>query len=591
MNGKRIIGPGIGAQRHLTPIVTILAGAIISFIGFALALGLDRQMIRTEFEKGAENRFETIKREIESNLHAVVSLRAFFDSARDIDRSEFRDFVGPHLLLLPSIQAIEWIPCVHHFERMVYEAAVRRQTGLSDFQITELETQGKMVRAAEREEYFPVYFVEPFKGNEIALGFDLASNAMRKEALKKSRDTKEMVATGRITLVQETAGQFGFLVFAPVYHRDVTEQSVKGRGEKLKGFALGVFRIGDIVEKSLKHLEPEAIDIYIYDKSADSEEESFLYFHPSGAGKTPLSSMPKGEAGPDGRSDLQNAKTFDIANRKWLILLKAAPDFVNARKTWQAWGVLTAGLLLTASLASYLLVHKRAAEGLRDSEEKFRTLVNNAPDAIFVGTRGCFAYVNEAALRLFGATLQEQLLDRPVMDRIHTDFHASVLERIRLLDKEKFPVSTVEERYLRLDGTSVDVEVSAVPFSYAQHDGALVFARDITERKQAEEELRESRQQLSDMIDFLPDATFVIDKEGKVIAWNRAIEEITGISAADMLGKGNYEYALPFYGERRPILIDLVLEPQAGNRTEVCSAGKDGRGNRRRSVHAGARGW
>ena len=85
---------------------------------------------------------------------------------------------------------------------------------------------------------------------------------------------------------------------------------------------------------------------------------------------------------------------------------------------------------------------------------------------------------------------------------------------------------------------------------------------DIAELKQAEEALKESKQQLADIINFLPDATLVIDREGKVIAWNRAIEEMTGIAAADMLGKGNYEYALPFYGERRPILIDLVLKPQ-----------------------------
>ena len=64
------------------------------------------------------------------------------------------------------------------------------------------------------------------------------------------------------------------------------------------------------------------------------------------------------------------------------------------------------------------------------------------------------------------------------------------------------------------------------------------------------------------IVDFLPDATFVIDREGKVIAWNRAMEEMTGVKAADILGKGNYEYALPFYGERRPILIDHLLKPQ-----------------------------
>jgi len=73
---------------------------------------------------------------------------------------------------------------------------------------------------------------------------------------------------------------------------------------------------------------------------------------------------------------------------------------------------------------------------------------------------------------------------------------------------------------------------------------------------------QESQRRLTDIIDFLPDATLVIDVEGRVIAWNRAIEEMTGVTAAEMVGKGHYEYAVPFYGERRPILIDLVLLPR-----------------------------
>jgi len=64
-----------------------------------------------------------------------------------------------------------------------------------------------------------------------------------------------------------------------------------------------------------------------------------------------------------------------------------------------------------------------------------------------------------------------------------------------------------------------------------------------------------------EIIDFLPDATFVIDVEGKVIAWNHAMEEITGVSASAMIGKGNYEYAIPFYGERKPMLSNLILMP------------------------------
>ncbi|MEQ8181671.1 MAG: PAS domain S-box protein, partial [Smithellaceae bacterium] len=87
----------------------------------------------------------------------------------------------------------------------------------------------------------------------------------------------------------------------------------------------------------------------------------------------------------------------------------------------------------------------------------------------------------------------------------------------------------------------------------------LMTLLDITDRKQIEAALEESEKRLADTIDFLPDATFAIDTSGKVIAWNRAIEEMTGVKAKDMLGKDEHEYAMPFYGMRKPILIDLVF--------------------------------
>jgi len=86
--------------------------------------------------------------------------------------------------------------------------------------------------------------------------------------------------------------------------------------------------------------------------------------------------------------------------------------------------------------------------------------------------------------------------------------------------------------------------------------------RKAVKQRQAERSLRESEKMLNDIINFLPDATFAIDRDGTVIAWNRAIEEMTGILAGDIFGKGEYEYAIPFYGTRRPMLIDLIFESE-----------------------------
>ncbi|OPX69371.1 MAG: sensory histidine kinase AtoS [Methanoregulaceae archaeon PtaB.Bin009] len=93
--------------------------------------------------------------------------------------------------------------------------------------------------------------------------------------------------------------------------------------------------------------------------------------------------------------------------------------------------------------------------------------------------------------------------------------------------------------------------------------GAIETIRDITGRKRAEQEMARTTREMAEIIDFLPDATLVIDREGRVIAWNKAMESLTGVPAGSMIGKGDYEYALPFYKERRPMLANLVFMPGA----------------------------
>ena len=120
---------------------------------------------------------------------------------------------------------------------------------------------------------------------------------------------------------------------------------------------------------------------------------------------------------------------------------------------------------------------------------------------------------------------------------------------------------------------------SATTFRNLPHiaSRALQYRHDIQVRERAEEDALDSQKRLADIISFLPDAVLAIDNDGRVIAWNRMMEQMTGIAAENMLGKGDHEYSLPFYGERRPILIDLVFENKPLIEKKYVYVTRDGR--------------
>jgi CHASE1-domain containing sensor protein len=141
----------------------------------------------------------------------------------------------------PGIQALEWAPEIAQRDRDDYEQQLKTFTQNPQALITERDrTTGQLIPARERDRYVPVTFLEPVASNEVALGYDLASDDTRRVALEIARDTGMIAATGRIQLVQETnEDQYGFLVFVPIY--EAITATLPERRAAIEGYVLGVF--------------------------------------------------------------------------------------------------------------------------------------------------------------------------------------------------------------------------------------------------------------------------------------------------------------------------------------------------------------
>ena len=153
----------------------------------------------------------------------------------------------------------------------------------------------------------------------------------------------------------------------------------------------------------------------------------------------------------------------------------------------------TGDIIAALGVARDITDRKKAEQALSESEARYRVLLDKAPAPVFVQTTGRFAYANDALLELLGAKNSIQVLGERILDFVTSEFRDVAAECTRQLNEAKLPVPAQEMQFLRLDGLSVDVEVSAVPTEFNGHRGGLVFVHDISERKRHEARLLDAK--------------------------------------------------------------------------------------------------
>ena len=527
----------------------LLAGLIFSLVLFFWVRDWERQQIQFSFEALASSYVSAIDNEISRHQEAINSVANFHHSLNAANRAAFHAFANAVLLEHRDIQALEWVPRVSHAKRDEYELKAR-QAGFKAFRFTERSMGSGLVKASIRDEYFPVYYVAPYESNKRALGFDLASNPARREALLQARDSGMTVATGRIRLVQdETDEQYGYLMFRPVY-KGTFPLTIESRRAQLQGYALGVFKIDSFVQEALQDSAHGTLDLWVYDQVGTGASE-LLYFRENTKDEATASFLPAPIAG----SDLVFEAVLNRHGRSWLFEFKPSAHFLNEVSSEKAWIVLAAGIVLTCFMVS--IIHRRErytqmveqnsqllAQEKNESEQRYLHLFESNNDALFVVEineetgPGKFIDVNEAMCYRLGYSKDELLQMSPVDINIagmEVELQACVTH---VLEHKSHMFETV---HVTKDGRKIAVEINIRALDGHNELLFIGCARDVTQRQKAHAKQLEAREwemeKLSSALEQTADSIMITDRDGVIEYVNPGFEEITGFSRAEASGK------------------------------------------------------
>ncbi len=216
---------------------------------------------------------------------------------------------------------------------------------------------------------------------------------------------------------------------------------------------------------------------------------------------------------------------------------------------------------------------RRAELAMAELQERYRQLVELSPDCIYIHQEGKIVFVNSACVRMFGAASAEQLIGMPLLDLLHPDYREVVQQRIRILNDEKKHVPAMVQKVLRLDGTAVDVESTAAPFTFEGRPAVQTVVRDITERIRADESLRQFRAAM----DLSPDLILLIDRASmRFVDVNETACKLLGYTPEELLERGPQDVA-PLSRADLAKAYDRIIEGDSlGTTLEMHHRRKDG---------------
>lgn len=515
----------------------------------------------SEFRQLSQQAVNQIQNKFEEQEFLLEETAGLFIQKKNsrVTRQEFHDFVGNSLNRFSMIQALEWAPRVTAADRDSFEDAQRRE--VPGFEIRERNAAGEMQPAGTRAAYYPVTYIEPLRGNEPAMGFDLASNLSRRTALNKTIQSGAAIATEAINLVQEHTRQTGVLLLLEVN----TENSQSG-------IVLTVLRVSDFMDKILKDTSP-----LIHSRLVDLDGKTTLY-----------DNFSQGDPKPSYVQDMI------FGTRHYRLETGPTPAYVKQHQGLQSWVVLAAGILGTGLFGALLLLGTGYAarveaqvedrtRKLKQSEARFRSIIESSPIPYALNDdQQNITYLNSAFIHTFGYTLE----DIPTLahwwpvaypDPEYRKWVAATWQaRVEHAKLKHSAFEPFEVGIRCKDGAVRTVLAGASLIEIGSETHHLVVLYDITERKQSELALQRASEKNLALLRNASDGIHILDINANLIEASDSFCAMLGYRREEMIGMNLIQWDAGYSGEELEKIFRKQFERPVRSQFETRHRRKDG---------------
>lgn len=484
----------------LVALMVLLVGAILTALLAWSTLNLFHQQLRQRFQLLASERYSRIEERFQDQEQRLDGLRRFFANSERVSRAEFNGYTQP---LLHRTQAYSFAERVTREQRPAFERRAREE-GMSDFTLRELNADGQLQLASDRDEYVAVLYSQTQSRLGAPLGYDLLAQPLRRAALERADQHQGMAVSQPLHLVNiEPAYARGVLLVAPVMSRS----NSGGATSRPFGYVMAVISMRQLLADGLPEIGRDYLSVRILDLSVDEQHE-VLFQSPNVAAV----------------SDLSATRLLRLADHDYQVDIQPSEAFLKANHSSVTTLVVLGGLLsVLLSALLYVLVSQRQRalkmveqrteelrvreQELRGTHGQLRGVLDAATQVAIIATdlRGVISTFNAGAEQMLGYTVAE-VVGRMTLENLHLPrelaarsaelsarygkpvpaCHAMLVE-----GGEEGGHEAREWTLVRGDGSHLIVNMLATPVLDEQGlwVGHLAICIDITERKRVHEAL------------------------------------------------------------------------------------------------------